>query len=148
MSNYTCVVTLGPIGYLPAPGTMASLVSLPLVYLLLMFFPLFWYVVFLGVLLFSAYYAIGKSIRFFVHEDPSEIVLDEVVGCLITFMAVPYSPLMILLGFCFFRFFDIIKPLGVARCEKLKGAQGILCDDMLAGVYSNLLLQAIWYFFY
>ncbi|PCI98351.1 MAG: phosphatidylglycerophosphatase A [Flavobacteriales bacterium] len=79
-------------------------------------------------------------------KDPSKVVLDEVIGMWITMMFVPLTFLNVLIGFILFRFFDIAKPLGIRKLESLKGGVGVMADDMLAGIYANIVLQIILYF--
>lgn len=79
-------------------------------------------------------------------KDPSKVVLDEVIGMWITMMFVQFTWLNVLIGFVLFRFFDIAKPLGIRKLEKLKGGVGVMADDMLAGIYANIVLQIIIYF--
>ena len=79
-------------------------------------------------------------------KDPSKVVLDEVIGMWITMMFVPLTFLNVLIGFILFRFFDIAKPLGIRKLESLKGGVGVMADDILAGIYANIVLQIILYF--
>lgn len=79
-------------------------------------------------------------------KDPSKVVIDEVIGLWITMMFVPFTFLNIFLAFILFRFFDIAKPLGIRKLEALKGGVGVMADDILAGIYSNILLQLILFF--
>ena len=67
-------------------------------------------------------------------EDPSLVVIDEVAGMLVTYLGVATGPLGWLAGFFWFRFFDIFKPFGVRKLEKLGGGLGIMVDDLGAGV--------------
>ncbi|PJA08607.1 MAG: phosphatidylglycerophosphatase A, partial [Flavobacteriales bacterium CG_4_10_14_0_2_um_filter_32_8] len=71
------------------------------------------------------------------------IVIDEVIGMWITMLFVPLTWLTILIGFILFRFFDILKPLGIKKMENFNGGLGVMADDMLAGIYSNILLLII-----
>ena len=64
----------------------------------------------------------------------------------ITMMFVPLTWLNLLIGLILFRFFDIAKPLGIRKVESLGGGIGVMADDMLAGVYANIVLQVIIYF--
>lgn len=76
-------------------------------------------------------------------EDPSRVVVDEMVGVWIPLLAVPYSVnwyWYVLAAFILFRAFDIVKPLGVRKMESLPGGVGVMMDDILAGVYSLILL--------
>ena len=78
-------------------------------------------------------------------EDPSRVVIDEVVGQWITLLAVPaiYSWWHILAAFILFRFFDIVKPFGVRKMEQFKGGWGIMADDVLAGCYGAIIVYLI-----
>ena len=76
-------------------------------------------------------------------KDPSKVVIDEVIGMWIAIAFIPFSYINILLAFILFRFFDIAKPLGVRKLEKLPGGIGVMADDVLAGIYSNLILHLI-----
>lgn len=67
-------------------------------------------------------------------EDPSLVVIDEIAGMIVTYLGVAAGPAGWLAGFLWFRFFDILKPLGVRRLEKLGGGLGIMVDDLGAGV--------------
>jgi len=67
-------------------------------------------------------------------EDPKLVVIDEVAGMIVTFYGVVGGPAVWFAGFLWFRFFDILKPLGVRRLERLGGGLGIMADDLGAGV--------------
>ena len=78
-------------------------------------------------------------------EDPSRVVIDEVVGQWIVLLAIPatYQWWQVVTALALFRFFDIVKPLGVRSMEKLKGGWGIMADDILAGVYGFIVLYLL-----
>ena len=76
-------------------------------------------------------------------KDPSKIVIDEVVGVWIALLFIPSEWQYTLGAFLLFRFFDIVKPLYIKRAEKLKGGWGVMFDDVLAGIYANIVLQVI-----
>ena len=76
-------------------------------------------------------------------KDPSKVVIDEAVGMWITMLFVPFSYLNLIIGFTLFRLFDIFKPLGIRNLEKLNGGLGVMADDVLAGIYANVVLQII-----
>ena len=80
-------------------------------------------------------------------HDPQRIVIDEIVGMWVTMIAVTDTYQTLLVGFILFRIFDIWKPLGIRKMEKLKGGWGVMMDDVLAGVYANIVLQILIYFF-
>jgi phosphatidylglycerophosphatase A len=74
-------------------------------------------------------------------HDPSKIVVDEMVGVWVAMLGVPFSLTNLALAFGLFRLFDIWKPLGIRRMERLHGGWGVMTDDVLAGVYANVCLQ-------
>jgi phosphatidylglycerophosphatase A len=76
-------------------------------------------------------------------EDPSFIVIDEVAGQLLTFLFLPVNSLNLILGFFAFRLFDIWKPFPIRNLESLENGVGVMADDLLAGVYANVLLQIL-----
>jgi phosphatidylglycerophosphatase A len=73
--------------------------------------------------------------------DPSFVVIDEVAGQLITLFLLPFSWKVLVAGFVLFRLFDVIKPFPARRLEKMHGGWGIMMDDVLVGVYANILLH-------
>jgi phosphatidylglycerophosphatase A len=79
-------------------------------------------------------------------KDSSRIVIDEVAGMCISLLFVPVSLQYLITGLLLFRFFDIVKPLFIRRAETLPGGWGVMMDDVLAGVYTNILLQVIIHF--
>ena len=79
-------------------------------------------------------------------KDSSRVVIDEVAGMGISLLFLPVTLPYILTGFILFRFFDIVKPLFIRKLEILPGGWGVMLDDVLAGIYSNILLQTAFYF--
>lgn len=81
-------------------------------------------------------------------EDPSRVVVDEMVGQWIVMTAIPQSLgwKYMLASLILFRFFDIVKPLGVRKMEQLGGGLGIMADDILAGIYGAIVLFTACYF--
>ena len=76
-------------------------------------------------------------------EDSYRVVIDEVAGMCLTLCFVPVRWSYIAIGLVLFRFFDIAKPLGIRKMEQMRSGWGVMMDDMLAGVYANLLLQIV-----
>ena len=76
-------------------------------------------------------------------EDPSYIVIDEVAGQLVTLLFLPVTIPNLILGILAFRIFDIWKPYPIRKLEDLGSGVGVMADDLLAGVYGNLVMQAI-----
>ena len=79
-------------------------------------------------------------------EDPSQVVVDEVAGQLVTFIAAPVSWASLLTGFLLFRAFDILKPPPVRQLEALPEGIGIMMDDVGAGIYALVVLQVLLHF--
>jgi phosphatidylglycerophosphatase A len=79
-------------------------------------------------------------------KDPARVVIDEVAGMCISLLFVPVTVKYVIAALILFRFFDIVKPLYIKKIEKLPGGWGIMLDDVLAGIYANVLLQAFLWF--
>ncbi len=78
-------------------------------------------------------------------HDSSKVVIDEVAGMMITLAWAPVELIYALIGFVLFRFFDILKPLGIRKAEDLPGGWGVMGDDVLAGIYAFIVLQVVIY---
>jgi len=129
------------IGFLPgAPGTAGSAVALPIA-VALDGLAMWQECAFLAGLLCVAFWSCNRAWRTAGKDDPQWIVIDEVIGLLLTFLGLSVGMLDLLIGFVFFRFFDIVKPYPVGKMETLPGAKGILMDDLAAGLYANLCLR-------
>lgn len=76
-------------------------------------------------------------------KDARYIVIDEVSGMLLSLLFIPYDIKLVIIAFILFRIFDSLKPFPVSRLEKLEGSLGIMSDDILAGLYTNLIVQVI-----
>ena len=138
------ILTLGPIGYLPASGTCASLITMPLAWVMRAL-PLSWYalVIIIGACISCAFIYLCRAQ--FTQKDPSEIVIDEVCGCLLACFALPALWWAWVLAFVLFRVGDISKVSIIGSAEKLPGSWGIMADDLAAGILSNLCVQLIVY---
>lgn len=143
MNIIRSITTLGPIGYARASGTLASIVFFPVVLALRYCLSGVSYCILMAVVIMSSYIFIHKSLCFFNRHDPHEIVLDECVGCFITVFLLPLNRNTIVTSFALFRFFDISKCFGIKRCESFAGAYGILFDDIVAGLFANVIIQII-----
>jgi len=156
------------------PGTFGSLATFPLFFLINYLFLRFGiscltylfigYMVVLGIIIYLAFWSIDIYITTNKKDDPSEVVIDEVVGQMISYMmsmllmgyyavyvldglvfnqliSVISSFIIIVCPFLFFRVFDILKPGMVGYCDtKMKGAKGVIMDDVIAGIYSGLVV--------
>ena len=128
-----------------APGTFGTLSAVPLL-LLLNGTTLWVYLSIVMVMFFFGVWICGKTTeKLNVHDHPG-IVWDEIVGYLVTMTAAPKGWLWVLIGFVLFRIFDILKPWPISFADKqVSGGFGIMLDDVLAGIYSLLVLQTIVY---
>jgi phosphatidylglycerophosphatase A len=126
-----------------APGTFGTAVGV-LVYLALTPLDLVYYLAAVAALSAAGIWVCGRAAADFgVHDHPA-IVWDEVVGYLVTMIAVPPGVLNVLLGFVLFRLFDILKPWPVRVADRrVPGGFGIVLDDLLAGLYAALALQLL-----
>ena len=131
-------------GYFPvAPGTVGSAAGL-LVYLLVAWIGL----PIVEVAAIALTFAVGAwaathAERFFGGIDPGPVVIDEVLGMLITLAFIPAGWQAMLAGFLLFRVLDVIKPFPANRLETFHGGFGIMADDAMAGVYANLALRGL-----
>ncbi len=139
------LATFFSIGKFPkAPGTAATLATIPIWYLLAQTGPLIYMIVTLllvpvGILAAQAYE--GHSQK----HDSKEIVIDEVVGFLITMTWLPITWQSCILGFFIFRFLDIVKPWPIGLLDrKVQGGVGVMIDDIAAGLIGSLILQVIY----
>ena len=129
-------------GFLPvAPGTAGSAVAIGLFWLtLLPGLPWLPAVVFVALVL-AGFWSCPIAAQRLGEKDPGPIVIDEFAGQFLALLALPHSWPVLAAGFALFRLFDIVKPPPARRFEALPGATGIMADDLVAGVYANLLLQ-------
>jgi phosphatidylglycerophosphatase A len=75
-------------------------------------------------------------------KDSYRVVIDEVAGMWVSMLLIPITGPRLLAGLVLFRFFDIVKPLFIRKLEQIPGGAGVMLDDVLAGIYTNLLLHA------
>ena len=145
---------VGKIKY--APGTVASLITCLLFLLLINFFNISILLLFTLIIFCYSFIAINNSFDEFDSEDPQEIVIDEVIGQMLTLLAVPIYETLYPLpkiyycvgAFLLFRLFDIWKPYPINYVDNnIKGSLGIMLDDILASVYSIIILIIIFFFF-
>lgn len=138
------IATMGPCGHAPvAPGTFGSAAGLLL----------FWAVrasgslaVELAVVLAVTAVGVAAATRaesVTGRHDPGLIVIDETAGMLVTLAAVPVGFGGAVAGFLAFRLFDIVKPFPARRAERLPGGWGVMADDLVAGVYAQVLLRLL-----
>lgn len=143
------ISTAGGIGYLPlAPGTWAAIVTTICWYLMKEHFPsmsegkneLIIIAIITGIGIWSS-----RIVEKDWGKDPSIVVIDEVAGMCISLLWIPVSAFYYIIALTLFRIFDIAKPFGIRKMEKIGGGWGIMMDDVLAGVYALLTLNLIIY---
>lgn len=138
------LATAGYAGHFPiAPGTVGSAIGLVLFAAIRSARSALLEVLVVAALYLAGVWAAGMAERHYGRTDPGYIVIDEVVGMLVALLLVPVSWTGAIAGFLVFRLYDIIKPLGARRCERMHGGFGVMNDDILAGVYGNLTLRGL-----
>ena len=90
-------------------------------------------------------YVVWRALPVFIYYVASAIVLDEMVCFLFVFIGVPVTALSLIVGFGLFRVLDIIKPFGIHYLEKMPGVYGVMADDLVASLVSNVILHALLY---
>jgi len=144
---------IGRIKY--APGTLASLITCILFLLMINIFDIISILLITLIIFFYSFVAINNSFDEFESDDPQEIVIDEVVGQMLPLLAIPiYETLYPLptiyycaAAFLSFRLFDVWKPYPISYVDNnINGALGIMLDDILASVYSIVILSVIFFF--
>ena len=128
------------VGYLPLiPGTFASLVGVAIFYLTRgNFWPM---ILFTASIIILGYAVSGEAEKIFNKKDSKYIVIDEVAGMLLSLMFLPLDIKFVIIAFVLFRLLDILKPYPANRIQELKGSIGIMGDDIVAGLYTNLIMS-------
>jgi len=147
MNRFLLLIASGfGVGYSSvAPGTAGTLVAVP-IFLLLSRIPFPLYELTGFTFFFLAAWVSDRAEKQFGRKDDPRIVIDEIMGYLITMLWIRKATLFIILGFFLFRFFDIVKPPPIRLVERARGGYGVVLDDVVAGIYSNIILQIVSYF--
>jgi phosphatidylglycerophosphatase A len=126
-----------------APGTVGTLVAVPIV-MLMMHFGWIAHLVFTVVAFLAGIYICGESARRLGEHDHGGIVWDEITGYSVTMLAAPANWYWLVGGFVLFRFFDIVKPWPIREADhSLSGGLGIMLDDIIAGFFAGAILFAV-----
>ncbi len=145
--NFPSVVisTFFFIGYLPfVPGTFGSIAGLFLFYLIKNNILLQLGVTVLVIVL--GFLTSGAAERFYAKKDVRFIVIDEVGGMLLSLLFLPQDLKFVIAAFLLFRLLDTFKPYPAYSLQRIKGSAGVMMDDIVAGLYTNLILQVVWRF--
>jgi phosphatidylglycerophosphatase A len=136
--------SFGYVGFFPfAPGTAGSLAGLALFALIRWIgVPAVELGAIVAVFAIGVWAANGAEIAM-GRKDPGIVVIDEVLGMLVTLALLPVSIAGVVMGFLLFRLLDVVKPYPAARLEHLHGGLGIMADDAVAGLYSYLILRLL-----
>ena len=139
-TSYIFATGLG-CGYIPKiPGTIGSL----LVVLIYWFFPVdSILLISISIVLFMIGVPAATVVERFEGKDSGKIVIDEIVGQILTFVLIPFTGVNLILGFFLFRIFDIWKPYPINISQNLPNGWGVMIDDVLAAVYANIVLRIV-----
>ena len=130
-------------GFSPiVPGTMGTLLAIPFYYFVSSIPSPLYELTLVAFFFFSSWIS-NQAERYWGKKDDRRIVIDEIMGFLVTMLWIPRSPLFIVAGFLLFRFFDILKPFPIRRLERVRSGFGVVLDDVLAGIYSNIALHLV-----
>ena len=137
----TALATAGGAGYFQvAPGTAGSAVGLILFYGVHRL-PILYQVAAVVLVSLIGVAAGSRVARRSGIEDPGIVVIDEVAGMWVSLLFLPLTPVTAVAGFFLFRVMDVVKPAPARQLEHLPGGWGIMCDDLMAGIYANVLLR-------
>jgi phosphatidylglycerophosphatase A len=130
-------------GYSPiAPGTCASVLAAFIYWFLMPSND--YYCLFISIFIFFiAVMTAGNMEKYFNKKDDSRIVIDEIIGYFASVLFIPRSLIFFAAAFLLFRFFDIAKPLFIKKVQDWHGGWGVVCDDLFAGIATNLILQLV-----
>lgn len=137
--------TLFGIGKLPASGTFGSFFTLLIYFILQKYFNNLTIIILLIFVTLYSLIFLNKTIKNFKQKDPKEIVIDEYIGQMIPLIACGNNIYLILVAFISFRFFDITKIYPANIFDKIEGPIGVIGDDIIAGIYSLMIIFIIKY---
>ena len=129
-----------------APGTAGTLIGV-LLYLWMKAISPASYLVLCFIVITIGTWTAGRAEVFLGRKDSPSIVIDEIAGYLVAMFMVPEGWVFVVAGFLLFRVFDIMKPYPLKRLQNIHGGAGVMVDDIGAGVYTNLVLQAAAFFY-
>jgi phosphatidylglycerophosphatase A len=134
-------------GYIPVmPGTFGTMVGMAIAFAEFHLFEncyIYVNAIVLCVFLIPSIYIAGKAEEYFKKKDASQIVIDEMLGYWLAILFHPLGSKTMILAFVLFRFFDILKPYPINSVQKIRGGIGVIADDLIAGVYVNIILVVL-----
>lgn len=138
------LATLLGVGRAPiASGTAGSLVALVPAVVALVYLPFWAFGLLTAALTLAAIWSAGIAERVFERHDPGSVVIDEAAGMFVSLWGLPPGGATVAAAFFLFRVMDVLKPPPADRAEKLPGGLGIVADDLVAGLYANLIVRAV-----
>lgn len=136
------VSTFFYIGYLPfIPGTFGSIAGILLFYLIKDSLSV--YMLFTLLLIILGFLVCTEAEKILNKKDSRYIVIDEVCGMLLSLIFVPYDIKLVVIAFILFRILDSLKPFPAGRLQDLRGSPGVMLDDIVAGLYTNIVIQVV-----
>ena len=138
------IATCAYVGYAPvAPGTFGSAIGLAVFYVVRHQRSTTVEVAVIVALAAVGLWSATEAEHHFGGIDPGPVVIDEVIGMLITLAFIPVNRTGAMVAFLIFRFLDVVKPWPARRLEQLPGGFGVVLDDMMAGVYGNVVMWGL-----
>ncbi len=138
------IATCAYVGYAPvAPGTFGSAIGLAVFYVVRHQRSTTVEVAVIVALAAVGLWSATEAEHHFGGIDPGPVVIDEVIGMLITLAFIPVNVAGAIVAFFIFRFLDVVKPWPARRLEQLPGGFGVVLDDMMAGVYGNIVMWGL-----
>ena len=136
-------VSLFGIGYIRiAPGTFGSLFAILVWYISIVYLNIYFFYMIIIIVFICSFKAINIYLRNVNKDDPSEVVVDEFIGQSVPLIfLLQFNVYEVLLAFSSFRLFDIFKIYPVNKIENIKGANGVIMDDVVAGIYSLIIIM-------
>jgi phosphatidylglycerophosphatase A len=129
-----------------APGTAGTVVGV-LLYLVMRGVGPAWYLAAAAAVIVIGIWTAGRAEVLLGEKDAQSIVIDEIAGYLISMVLAPSGWIYVVAAFILFRVFDVIKPWPLKRLQDLHGGLGVMFDDIGAGIYTNIVLQVVWFLF-
>jgi phosphatidylglycerophosphatase A len=136
--------SFGYVGFAPvAPGTVGAAAAIPCFLLIRRAGSAWFEIAVCVVIVIAGAWSARLAEQALGVEDPGQVVIDEVVGMFVSLLFLPATWPVVAAAFLAFRLFDIVKPWPAGRLERVPGGWGVMADDVMAGVYANLAVQAL-----
>ena len=142
-------ISIFGIGLIPfAPGTLGSIFAILIWYGSITFLNIYFFYLIVILVFLASFKIVDIYLNYEKKDDPSEVVIDEFIGQSIPLIFLfNFDIYEVLLAFCVFRFFDIFKIYPVNKAENIRGAAGVIIDDVIAGIYSLIIVMIYKIFF-